>query len=216
MFQGIRVPQNTETIHWRKRTFAGWGIVIVASNAIDRRTFHRVWCCGSSVSHLANLVLSIKKLRLSPHFESDCCENRIQSTTLLTFLKCLPPKLESLKVPPVLLPSDQDAATAILSTSDFLDCYCHFPHSLTRLSFSHATVAYRRAGTPSWLSDDYFAHLPPSLTELVLGDVGGITHRFWDVIPPNIAKIQIHISSGLQTSKFDRKSGKYKVKFRKM
>jgi hypothetical protein len=161
----------------------------------------------SQLTHHVNLRILSLEIR-KPHFTPPM--------TLPDYLKLLPPKLESLKLPPALLPSDQTEATEILSNPEFLDCYRHFPNTLTKLSFAHTIEIGRRKSPPSWLSDDCFAHLPHSLTELVLEDIRGLTDRFWDVIPPNIARVNVDITSIVSTDEFDRKASQYAAKFRKM
>jgi hypothetical protein len=157
----------------------------------------------SQLTHHANLrILSLDITR--PQFTPP--------VTFPEYLKRLPPNLERLKVPPALLPSNQTEAIEILSNPEFLDCYRHFPNTLIDLSFTHAILVNRRKSPPSWLSDDCFTHLPHSLTELVL-DADGLTDRFWDVIPPNIAHIRVGVTSSLHTDEFDRKASQYAAKF---
>lgn len=123
------------------------------------------------------------------------------------YLKCLPPSLTSLIIPAPDLPGDQNAAMPIVSSSEFLECFRAFPPNLTEL------VMIPPAEHQLWLSDECFASLPPSLTQLELFKVGGLSDRFWDVIPPQISAIQVRLPQRLESPSFNAKEAEYLSKF---
>jgi hypothetical protein len=114
------------------------------------------------------------------------------------YFKHLPPSLTELKVPPVSWDTTTSKSAseeaAFLSSPEFIECFRHFPNTLTDLSFGFPLM---NGGTGSYkprkLIEDCFAHLPASLTRLNLENVSMcITDRFWDAIPPSIGYISIN------------------------
>jgi hypothetical protein len=123
------------------------------------------------------------------------------------FLKRLPPRLKSLTVPSPMLPLQEAAAKSIISSPEFVDCYHHFPTTLTHLRFDSSNGSMR-------ISDECFSQLPKSLTYLALGAIYGLTDRFWELIPPNIRYFNLVIPPHLQTSSFSELHAKYLAKFK--
>lgn len=137
-----------------------------------------------------------------------------QIPTIPEYLKCLPPKLESLYIHPPLLPQYQAKAAPIISSPEFLDCFRHFPATLNSLIFADTPI------DPStfdqdvlWLSDECFTHLPPSLTQLEVLNVLGLTERFWDIIPPYVKSINIKIPNRQCEPIFRERQSEYLSKF---
>jgi hypothetical protein len=116
-------------------------------------------------------------------------------SALPEYFKRLPPNITHLDVPPIprqLLCANQSSeeSESLLSSHQFLDCFHHFPSSLTSLSFGkHPHTLTLK------LSDDCFTHLPQNLTSLNLAVITGITNHFWDVIPPHISDFHFNSES---------------------
>jgi hypothetical protein len=169
----------------------------------------------------------VTQLRECPRLERINCtpfEMLCGNDCLPLYLKCLPPSLTELGMPPMPMflapssPEKEKAETlAFISSPEFVDCFHHFPKSLTDLSFGYPCPNPSKDSNraqPIMLPDDCFTHLPPSLTHLNLLNVVGLTERFWDIIPPHIAGFQFngqfppHPSFGLSheiyLSKFDK------------
>jgi hypothetical protein len=127
----------------------------------------------------------------------DCYLNNVHRApevyALPEYLKRFPPRLTYLSIPPPFIPIEQKEAAPIISSTEFLECFRHFPKNLSTLNFGYPRIdpsipTHRQA---LWLSDECFTHLPQSLTFLGLKHVAGLTDRFWDIIPPNIVSISL-------------------------
>jgi hypothetical protein len=133
------------------------------------------------------------------------------------YLKCLPPNLTYLHVPPRVISRvlDESEEDALLASPAFLDCFHHLPKTLTSLDFGSPC---RDPATDyeyfTRLSDECFSHLPPSLTRLYIPSVIGITNRFWDIIPPNIQDMQFNDDYVNQTPLFAQRRDAYSQKIR--
>jgi hypothetical protein len=136
---------------------------------------------------MAQLTEYRKLTSLACILDTFCGDNWLK---IPTFLKCLPPSLTQLQVPPIPLSKPMNSLeeeVALIASPEFRKCFRHLPKSLIDLHFgfprSHPEF---HSPYPLRLSDDCFAHLPPSITHLSLSNVCGITEQFWDVIPPHI------------------------------
>jgi hypothetical protein len=125
-------------------------------------------------------------------------EDEDRASVLPEHFKHLPPHLEELDVPPIPTPilfarTSNDDWENLVSSPDFLDCFHHFPSSLTRLSIGgQFTDRLTLATRPLKLSDACFTHLPPNLTYLNLTTVIGLTNRIWEILPPDIGDLYFH------------------------
>jgi hypothetical protein len=154
-------------------------------------------------------IRAIYCLYLDPNSGSD-------DLVIPNYFKSLPPGLTTLIVPPPCLPSEESEAKSIVASEAFLDCFKHFPKGLTNFTLTPPRTGYAQniRVQSIWLSDDCFAHMPPSLTHLELCQVAGLTHRFWDVIPPNVwTDLMLNSPEESTESQFLSKRMEYVAKF---
>jgi hypothetical protein len=157
---------------------------------------------------------SIRKLKCFLHYVDDGSANSQENEDfeIPKHLKCLPIRIESLWIPPPLLPRTQESALPIISSPEFIDCFRHFPSTLRELTFAE-TDPINNEELPLWLSDDCFTHLPPSLTHLQLQNVCGLTDHFWDIIPPDIMSVEITSPFEFWSDSFYKRRDEYLAKF---
>jgi hypothetical protein len=133
------------------------------------------------------------------------------------YLKCLPPSLTVLDVPPIAVHPlsiyQTQQIEASNSSPDFIECFHHLPTTLQSLSFGSAIWdPVSQQYMPVVLSDDCFTHLPTSLTHLNLINVCGLTERLWEIIPRMIGELDFSPKTLEEAPSFRKLSKEYLAK----